>query len=126
MLNERQRTVIEARFGLDGEGEKTLEEVGEILGVHKERVRQIEAKALRILRGRGSSDLAYAYDEGWGESKEACEREDAEMVKKALAKAKMRRMMEELQKELQKEAEAERIEKEHENYWNRLREQRRN
>jgi adenylate kinase len=48
------------------------------------------------------------------------------MAKKALAKAEMRRMMEELQKELQKEAEAERIEKEHENYWSRLREQRRN
>jgi hypothetical protein len=44
------------------------------------------------------------------------------MVKKALAKAEMRRMME----ELRKEAEAERIEKEHENYWSRLREQRRN
>jgi RNA polymerase sigma factor (sigma-70 family) len=122
MLNERQRTVIEMRFGLDGEGGKTLDEAGEMLGISKVRVRQIEAKALRILRGRGSSDLAYAYDEGWGESKEACEREDAEMVKKALAKAEMRRMME----ELQKEAEAERIEKEHENYWNRLREQRRN
>ena len=122
LLNERQRTLIEMRFGLDGEGGKTLDEAGEILGISKARVRQIEATALRILRGRGSSDLAYAYDEGWGESKEACEREDAEMVKKALAKAEMRRMME----ELRKEAEAERREKEHEDYWSRLHEQRRN
>jgi hypothetical protein len=126
MLNERQRTVIEMRFGLDGEGGKTLDEAGEILGISKARVRQIEAKALRILRGRGSSDLAYAYNEGWGESKEALERENAEIAKKALAKAEMRRKMEELQKELQKEAEAERREEEHENYWSRLREQRRN
>jgi RNA polymerase primary sigma factor len=71
LLNERQRTLIEMRFGLDGEGGKTLDEAGEILGISKARVRQIEATALRILRGRGSSDLAYAYDEGWGESKEA-------------------------------------------------------
>jgi len=126
LLNERQRTVIEMRFGLDGEGGKTLDEAGEILGISRARVRQIEAKALRILRGRGSSDLAYAYNEGLGESKEALERENAEIAKKALAKAEMRRKMEELQKELQKEAEAERREKEHEDYWSRLREQRRN
>lgn len=49
-LPRRQERVIRARFGLDGEGERTLQEVAEMLGVGRERVRQIEAKALRNLR----------------------------------------------------------------------------
>ena len=49
-LSERERKVLEMRFGLkDGQG-RTLEEVGEAFGVTRERVRQIEAKALRKLR----------------------------------------------------------------------------
>ncbi len=49
-LNERERKVLEMRFGLiDGEGH-TLEEVGQEFGVTRERIRQIEAKALRKLR----------------------------------------------------------------------------
>jgi RNA polymerase primary sigma factor len=49
-LNERERRVLEMRFGLvDGEGH-TLEEVGQEFGVTRERIRQIEAKALRKLR----------------------------------------------------------------------------
>ncbi len=49
-LNERERAVLEQRFGLvDGAG-RTLEEVGKTFHVTRERIRQIEAKALRKLR----------------------------------------------------------------------------
>jgi RNA polymerase primary sigma factor len=49
-LNKREREVLEMRFGLkDGQGH-TLEEVGQAFGVTRERIRQIEAKALRKLR----------------------------------------------------------------------------
>jgi RNA polymerase primary sigma factor len=49
-LNHRERKVLEMRFGLkDGKGH-TLEEVGQAFGVTRERIRQIEAKALRKLR----------------------------------------------------------------------------
>ncbi len=52
-LNERERAVLEMRFGLvDGESH-TLEEVGQAFGVTRERVRQIESKALRKLRHPG-------------------------------------------------------------------------
>jgi len=49
-LNERMRRVVELRFGLGGERTRTLEEVGVELGVTRERVRQLETRALRELR----------------------------------------------------------------------------
>ncbi len=49
-LNERQQRVLSERFGLDGERPKTLEEVGVLLGITRERVRQLETRALRELR----------------------------------------------------------------------------
>jgi RNA polymerase primary sigma factor len=49
-LDEREAKVLELRFGLAGEPPKTLEEVGKIFNVTRERIRQIEAKALRKLR----------------------------------------------------------------------------
>ena len=49
-LSPRMRRVLELRFGLAGSDPKTLEEVGEQLGVTRERVRQLESRALRDLR----------------------------------------------------------------------------
>lgn len=49
-LSERERTVIELRFGLSGQPPKTLEDVGSEFKVSKERIRQIEAGALKKLR----------------------------------------------------------------------------
>ena len=49
-LNERERSVLEMRFGLNDGKDHTLEEVGKQFGVTRERIRQIEAKALRKLR----------------------------------------------------------------------------
>ncbi len=50
LLNEREREVLEMRFGLKDGQDHTLEEVGKYFGVTRERIRQIEAKALRKLR----------------------------------------------------------------------------
>jgi RNA polymerase primary sigma factor len=49
-LNPRMRRVLSLRFGLDGEAPQTLEEVGSQLGITRERVRQLETRALRELR----------------------------------------------------------------------------
>jgi RNA polymerase primary sigma factor len=49
-LNPRMRHVVLRRFGLDGQPPQTLEEVGSDLGITRERVRQLETRALRELR----------------------------------------------------------------------------
>ncbi len=50
LLPTQQRIVVEHRFGLHGQGRRTLEEVGELLGVTRERVRQVQLAALTRLR----------------------------------------------------------------------------
>ncbi|CEI73215.1 MULTISPECIES: sigma-70 family RNA polymerase sigma factor [Romboutsia] len=49
-LTEQEQRVLRMRFGLDDDIPKTLEEIGKVFGVTRERIRQIEAKAIRKLR----------------------------------------------------------------------------
>jgi RNA polymerase primary sigma factor len=50
VLDHRERKIIDARFGLDGQKPKTLEEVGQEFGVTRERIRQLQNIALKKLR----------------------------------------------------------------------------
>jgi RNA polymerase primary sigma factor len=60
----RERRVIELRYGLGSEGPMTLEDIGLEVGVTRERVRQIEAKTLAMLKSTGGADsLAGTADE---------------------------------------------------------------
>ncbi len=54
-LEERERQVIVLRYGLDGETPRTLSDVGKLLGITRERVRQIETRALSKLRHPASA-----------------------------------------------------------------------
>ncbi len=55
-LTDRERDVIIQRYGLDGKGSKTLEQVGKELNVTRERIRQIESKALRKMKNMRNVD----------------------------------------------------------------------
>ena len=55
-LTVREKKVLQLRFGLEDGRPRTLEEVGQEFGVTRERIRQIEAKALRKLRHPSRSE----------------------------------------------------------------------
>ena len=57
-LNEREQEIMKKRFGLDGTEESTLASIGKDIGVSRERVRQLEAKALKRLRMMSNYDKA--------------------------------------------------------------------
>jgi RNA polymerase primary sigma factor len=60
MLNERERNVITAFYGI-GQPEMTLEEIGNKFGLTRERVRQIKEKAIRRLRNSTNNKLLKSY-----------------------------------------------------------------
>ncbi|MEE8443448.1 MAG: RNA polymerase sigma factor RpoD, partial [Dehalococcoidia bacterium] len=60
-LNDREKRVLQLRFGLEDGRSRTLEEVGQEFGVTRERIRQIEAKALRKLRHPKHSEKLKSY-----------------------------------------------------------------
>jgi RNA polymerase sigma factor (sigma-70 family) len=62
-LSPRERAILEARFGLEGGEPPTLEEIGQQMGLSRERVRQIEHRALSRLRERGTiRNLGMAFE----------------------------------------------------------------
>ncbi len=62
-LSAREKDVLRLRFGMDDGRQRTLEEVGQLFGVTRERIRQIEAKALRKLRHPNRSKKLKEYVE---------------------------------------------------------------
>jgi RNA polymerase primary sigma factor len=67
-LTDREAKIIKLRFGINTGYPRTLEEVGRIFKVTRERVRQIEAKAIRKLRHPSRSRSLRDYLEGIGQS----------------------------------------------------------
>lgn len=65
-LTDREENVLRLRFGLDDGRTRTLEEVGKVFGVTRERIRQIEAKALRKLRHPSRSNQLRDFIANWG------------------------------------------------------------
>jgi RNA polymerase primary sigma factor len=63
-FSPRERDVLRLRFGLDDGRQRTLEEVATLFGVTRERIRQIEAKALRKLRHANRPQSLFDYLEG--------------------------------------------------------------
>jgi RNA polymerase sigma factor (sigma-70 family) len=61
-LSERHRTVLVLRYGLDGQPPRTLEDVGDAIGVSRERARQLEVNALRLVRRLAAGHMGSAED----------------------------------------------------------------
>lgn len=60
-LNDQEKTIIEMRFGLKDGTARTLSQAGQVLGISRERARQIEAKAIRKLRNSKGTNGLRAY-----------------------------------------------------------------
>jgi RNA polymerase sigma factor (sigma-70 family) len=69
-LTNREKIIVDARFGLNGEEEKTFVQIGKELNLSSTRVRQIEQKAIRKLRTNPTASLAYALSDKAGERRE--------------------------------------------------------
>ena len=61
-LTERERAVLEMRYGLNGEKPQTLEKIGSKMNVTRERIRQIEAKAKALMKMRSPRRKALLRD----------------------------------------------------------------
>ena len=64
MLSDKEAGIIRYRFGIGEDEPKTLEEVGRIYGVTRERIRQIEVKAMRKLSAPKSRRILEAFADG--------------------------------------------------------------
>jgi len=114
-LTSREKTIVDARFGLNGEGEKTLAQIGKELNLSSNRVRQIEQKALRKLRTWSTASLAYAHSDEAGEHREEIIIQNAMAIAKGAARADAKRK----QEIKERIAFREKVKKEAEESWNR-------
>jgi DNA-binding CsgD family transcriptional regulator len=110
-LTNREKIIVDARFGLDGAGGKTLAQIGKELDISSDRVRQIEQKALRKLRTYSTASLAYAHSDKAGEDREEIIIQNAMAIAKSAAKADAKQKREAQEwialREKQKQAEKE-------------------
>ena len=65
ILNAQEKQIISLRFGIPNGDDMTLEQVGKLLGITRERVRQIQNKALDKLRGHPSLKFLEDFQEEW-------------------------------------------------------------
>jgi len=114
-LTSREKTIVDARFGLNGEGEKTLVQIGKELNLSSTRVRQIEQKAMRKLRTNPTASLAYAHSDEAGEHREEIIIQNAMAIAKGAARADAKRK----QEMKERIAFREKVKKEAEESWNR-------
>ncbi|NQV91370.1 sigma-70 family RNA polymerase sigma factor, partial [Candidatus Woesearchaeota archaeon] len=62
-LSEKEQSILHLRYGIGNEQDLTLEEVGDMFNLTRERIRQIQEKALRTLRRKGAEELIQFYEE---------------------------------------------------------------
>jgi RNA polymerase primary sigma factor len=68
LLSSRQAEILRLRFGLDDGEERTLEDIGQVFGVTRERIRQIESKALKALRQPSMIELLQPFISASGQA----------------------------------------------------------